>query len=70
MALTAMLTDTRRRQRFHPGDEVCCRQWPDAGKVTGVAGGLFPSYWVVDPDGREWQIAQILLRSKPFPADQ
>ena len=65
-----MLTDTRRRQRFHPGDEVYCRQWPDAGKVTGVAGGLVPSYWVVDPDGREWQIAQILLSSKPIPADR
>ena len=70
MALTAMLTDTRRRLRFKPGDEVYCRQWPDAGKVTGVAGGLFPSYWVVDPDGREWQIAQILLSSKPIPADR
>jgi hypothetical protein len=62
-----MLTNTSRRSRFKPGDEVYCRQWSDAGKVTGVAGGLVPSYWVVDPDGHEWKIAQILLRSKPFP---
>lgn len=68
MALTATLTDTRRRPRFKPGDEVYCRNWPaaDVGKITGVAGGLFPSYWVVDPDGHEWQIAQILLSRRPF----
>jgi hypothetical protein len=68
MALTATLTE--RRQRFHPGDEVYCRQWSKAGKVTGTAGGLFPSYWVVDPDGHEWKIAQILLSSKPIPTDR
>lgn len=66
MALTATLTE--RRQRFRPGDEVYCRSWPaaDTGKITGVAGGLFPSYWVVDPDGYEWQIAQILLSRRPI----
>lgn len=68
MALTAMLTNTSRRSRFKPGDEVYCRQWQptDTGKITGMAGGLFPSYWVVDPDGHEWQIAQILLSSRPI----
>lgn len=66
MALTATLTE--RQQRFRPGDEVYCRNWQptDTGKITGVAGGLFPSYWVVDPDGYEWQIAQILLSRRPI----
>jgi hypothetical protein len=67
MALTATLTANR--LRFNPGDVVYSRCWPvaDSGKVTGVAPGPFPAYFVVDPDGYEWRIAQIRLSRRPIP---
>jgi hypothetical protein len=67
MALTATLTQCR--WRYKPGNRVYSKCWadPEPGVVTAMAGGPFPAYYVVDPDGNEWRIAQIRLSRRPIP---
>jgi hypothetical protein len=60
----------RQPWRFNAGEQVYVQGW-EAG-TTGLVveqlrdGLAFPHYLVVDPEGHEWDIAQLRLSSRPI----
>jgi hypothetical protein len=56
--------------RFDPGDTVYVRGWAaeKTALITDRAAteAHFPHYLVVDPNGKEWCIAQVELSSNPI----
>jgi hypothetical protein len=60
----------RQPWRFNAGEQVYVQGW-EAG-TTGLVveqlhdGLAFPHYMVVDPEGLEWDIAQLRLSSRPI----